>query len=283
MSDNFTGRWLVTEYVYNPDGTFAGIVHQKRYVERQSDTHLRVIQDCQPSSELESHVMGQFAGHWEFDLHINAHQREYHGIDVVGTGNPYGKNTMLGQGIWTRFGYNFTSFGVLPSPERQLTGGAFYNVNQMVARIIGVASPEKQDAIEKFPTLNLEPSIFECSNQWQGQIERYDTRGICLFKKETLIQYDKHGNINSPELTLKLNAPHATIMGTAQIDEQQIEVYGKQQQYGCLIDEILYSSDGMVIQSKSLLDVSQNTLVIIRQIQKVNQETLVDILTLKAT
>ena len=30
MSDKFLGAWLVSEYVYNPDGSFAGIVRQRR-------------------------------------------------------------------------------------------------------------------------------------------------------------------------------------------------------------------------------------------------------------
>lgn len=275
MSDNFTGRWLVSEYVFNPDGTFAGTVQQKRSVERLSDTQLRVIQDCEPSPELTSHLMNAFRGHWEFDLHITDHQREYHGVDVMGTGIPYGAGSMLGDGIWTRFGYNFTSFGLLPSPDRQLTGGAFYHANQMVARIAGVATPERQDAIEQYPVLQYMTSPIDYAKQWTGTGERYSVDGNFLNKHDISMTLD-----SSDALRLEHNPDSDILEGTFRHQGQAIALYGKRKQYGCLIDDRLYSATGLRIQSQTVLDVEHNMLVIVRQIRVSQQQQFVDILML---
>ena len=62
------GAWLVTEYVHDPDGRFAGVVRQRRTLEAVSPDRMRVTQICEPGPELADHPMGAFAGRWAFEL-----------------------------------------------------------------------------------------------------------------------------------------------------------------------------------------------------------------------
>lgn len=182
MSDKFTGNWLVTEYVHNPSGQFVGIVRQKRRLQQLEDA-IRVIQDCEISPELANHPMKDFAGHWEFDIRRDGRLRRYLGPDVVGLGVSWGENCITGQGIWPRFGHNFKSFSLIISPERQLTGGTFFNANEPIAVIIGVACPEKSDALEAWPSLNLAASLPE---NLQGKSYRYDLQGDLIAEADYL-------------------------------------------------------------------------------------------------
>jgi len=162
--DNFGGAWLVTEYVFDPDGTFAGIVKQRRVVEAIADGRLRVTQMCEPSAELADHAMGAFAGEWVFDLEVDGVHRRYLGPDVVGLGTEWQPGAMTGHGLWPRFGHEFTSYGVLVAPDRQLTGGFFSKAGRSVADIVGVAVPES-DGIE--PTLDLSVEAPAVEDEWQ--------------------------------------------------------------------------------------------------------------------
>jgi hypothetical protein len=173
MSDKFTGNWLVTEYVHHPDGAFLGIVRQKRRLVKLENT-IRVIQDCEISPELANHPMKDFAGHWEFDIERKERFRFYQGPDVLGLGVSWGENYIEGSGKWPRFGYDFKSFSLLVSPERQLTGGTFSKEHEPMAVIIGVARPEKEDALEAWPNLNLEA---KSPKHKRGKIETFNMRG----------------------------------------------------------------------------------------------------------
>ena len=51
---------------------------------------------------------------------------------------------LTARGMWTRFGYNFTSFSMLVNPNRQVTGGKFFIANEEIATIVGVAVPENE-------------------------------------------------------------------------------------------------------------------------------------------
>ena len=173
MSDKFTGNWLVTEYVHHPDGAFLGIVRQKRRLV-QLENAIRVIQDCEISPELMNHPMKGFAGHWEFDIERKGRMRLYTGPDVEGFGVSWGDNFIEGQGKWPRFGYNFKSFSLLVSPERQLTGGRFSKDHKPMAVIIGVGCPEKVDAVAVWPKLNLEA---KSPKHKRGKIETFNMNG----------------------------------------------------------------------------------------------------------
>ena len=161
--DRFGGAWLVTEYVYDPDGTYRGWVAQRRRVEPAREGRLRVTQSCRPSPELEGHPMAGFAGDWVFDMEIDGAERRYLGPDVVGAGTEWSPGAMTGRGAWPRFGYEFESFSVLVAPDRQLTGGFFSLAGRSVADIVGVAVPESA-GIE--PHLDLSALVPEVAGHW---------------------------------------------------------------------------------------------------------------------
>lgn len=142
MSDPFAGDWLVTEYVHDPDGRFAGIVRQRRTLAAVTPGVIRVTQVCEPDG-LDGHPMQAFAGTWVFDLRIDGARRLYEGPDVVGHGYEWSPGAMVGQGVWPRFGHTFESYAVLVAPDRQLTGGFFGLAGRSVADIVGVAEPDR--------------------------------------------------------------------------------------------------------------------------------------------
>ncbi len=164
MSDSFAGRWLVSEYVFDPDGRFVGVVRQLRSLERLACGRIRVTQVCEPGKSLVGHPMGAFAGKWVFELEAKGAERRYLGPDVVGCGREWSPGALTGEGIWPRFGYSFESFSVLTDPGRQLTGGFFSLAGRSVADIVGVATEDiagvamKFDAGLRWPELDLSPA-----------------------------------------------------------------------------------------------------------------------------
>ncbi|WP_420630138.1 hypothetical protein [Candidatus Leptofilum sp.] len=161
---SFLGAWLVTEYVYNPDGTFAGTIRQRRELAQLPNGRIRVTQHCQPDKALSRHPMVRFAGSPVFELSVDGRFRRYHGPAVVGTGISWGEGAMTGRGLWPDFGHNFRSFAVLPVADCQLTGGKFFNATEMIANIAGVAVPES--GASDYPTLNQ--AYRPLSREWQG-------------------------------------------------------------------------------------------------------------------
>ncbi len=164
MSDTFLGAWLVSEYVYNPNGRFVGLVRQRRELRQLANGRIRVMQHCQPEASLAGHPMARFAGEWEFELSVNGRFRHYHGPDVIGSGTVWHNGVMSGSGVWPVFGHNFRSFSILVSPTRQLTGGKFFNGSEMVANIVGVATPETPG--DDWPT--LDQCHWSDVSTWQG-------------------------------------------------------------------------------------------------------------------
>ena len=161
--DPFSGAWLVTEHVYDPDGTYRGSVAQRRRVEPADRGRIRVVQHCEPSPDLDGHPMAAFAGDWIFELQVDGPRRWYLGPDVMGAATEWQPGTMTGRGIWPRFGYEFESYSVLVAPDRQLTGGFFSLAGRSVADIVGVAVPESS-GIE--PRLDLSAPVPEVDDRW---------------------------------------------------------------------------------------------------------------------
>ena len=162
-ADPFGGDWLVTEHVFDPDGAFRGSVAQRRSVEPAPGGRLRVVQHCQPSPELDGHAMAAFAGEWVFDMEVDGAQRRYVGPDVVGVGTEWSPGAMTGRGAWPRFGYQFESYSILVTPDRQLTGGFFSLAGRSVADIVGVAVPGSA-GIE--PRLDLSAPVPDAGERW---------------------------------------------------------------------------------------------------------------------
>ena len=162
-ADRFGGAWLVTEHVYDPDGTYRGSVAQHRRVEPADRGRIRVVQHCEPSPDLDGHPMAAFAGDWTFELQVDGPRRRYLGPDVMGAATEWQPGTMTGRGIWPRFGYEFESYSVLVASDRQLTGGFFSLAGRSVADIVGVAVPESS-GIE--PRLDLSAPVPEADDRW---------------------------------------------------------------------------------------------------------------------
>lgn len=213
--DRFGGAWLVTEYVHDPDGRFAGIVRQRRTLEAVSPDRMRVTQVCEPDAELADHPMGAFAGRWVFELvkHRSGlggggggtlqtagpapdHEedsaggmRTYVGPDVVGYGIEWSPGAVTSQGFWPRFGHSFESWAVLTAPERQLTGGFFAAAGREVAAIVGVAVPDGGEwpaldlaAEPPDPTVGSEPQRrvgpLAVAERWPSPVEQLRTLAL---------------------------------------------------------------------------------------------------------
>lgn len=172
--DRFIGAWRVREYVYEPDGRLAGVVDQRRTLERVGDGRTRVVQTCEPNAELQHHAMGRFRGRWIFELEREGRVRRYLGPDVVGSGFGFGPSAMFGRGLWPRFGHGFTSFSLLTG-ERQITGGCFFDASALVARIVGVATPDHPEAT--WPALSSVTWPGEHAADWTGTVETYGSDG----------------------------------------------------------------------------------------------------------
>lgn len=195
--DRFGGAWLVTEYVHDPDGRFAGVVRQRRTLEAVSPDRMRVTQICEPGPELADHPMGAFAGRWAFELVKHRPDpegpagglRTYVGPDVVGYGVEWSPGAMTSQGFWPRFGHSFESWAVVVAPERQLTGGFFTAAGREIAAIVGVAAPDGGE----WPTLDLaakppDPGVgpeaqrrvgpLAVAERWPSPIERARTLAL---------------------------------------------------------------------------------------------------------
>ena len=149
---SFVGDWLVSEYIYTPAGEFAGIIRQRRILEPQGDV-IRLIQHCEPvlvaenvsqQAQMTINIMNKRVGEFVFDLKVEGKARHYLGEDVIGGGFSWKDGVLTAKGLWTRFGYNFTSFSMLINPNRQVTGGKFFIANEEVATIVGLAVPEAE-------------------------------------------------------------------------------------------------------------------------------------------
>jgi len=208
----FLGAWLVSEYVYNSDGAFAGIVRQRRELRRRQDGDLDVLQHCVPGLELAGHPMGDFRGDRVFALRVDGRVRRYLGPDVIGAGLVWGEGALTGRGVWPRFGHNFSSFAVLPTPDRQITGGQFFNAGERVANIIGIAAPETADVL--YPTLEGPSWPAEIASRWRGLRRRVDGSGQVLDETRIERVYTDLAGYREPEFEVTL-APRGARFGVS--------------------------------------------------------------------
>lgn len=171
MSDPFAGAWHVREYVFDVSGAPLGVVHQTRRL-ATGDGSIRVAMDCDPDAGAS---MERFRGHHEFDLVADGRLRRYRGPAVIGYGVAIDEGVVLGRGVWPVFGYNFTSYSVLVAPDRQLTGGTFHRAGEIVARIAGVAGPDRGDGT--WPALTGPTWAGDVASAWGGKRRRADASG----------------------------------------------------------------------------------------------------------
>ena len=261
--DPFADDWLVSEYVYNNDGSFAGIVRQRRRVIPQDDGTILVWQSCAPEASLSNHPMGAFAGEWEFTLTVEGRVRRYHGPEVLGTGLQWIDGVMTGLGTWPNFGHSFTSFGALVHPERQITGGKFLNGAAVMANIVGLAVPEATGS--GYPDFSGAAWPGEVAEEWHGTSTVLSAAGEMLEATALTRQYgpdrsgwwDRDGK-GKPRDTIEL-APHGgydTIEGSG---------IGTGKQSGAQYEMTLVTGLEGMQQTLTLLDNETQTLIEIRR------------------
>jgi hypothetical protein len=218
---SFLGDWLVSEYVYTPAGEYAGVIHQRRKLQPQGDV-IRVIQICEPVKAVDGistkaqevvEIMNKRVGEFVFDLKLVGKARHYLGEDVVGGGFSWRDGVLTARGLWTRFGYNFTSFSMLLNPRRQVTGGKFFVANEEIATIVGVAVPEN----EGYP----EMTDGEISGKCQGERNTISPDGelletkilesaspLAALREQSLMRQKKYGALTELEA---VTAPGETV------------------------------------------------------------------------
>lgn len=247
MKNQFTGHWLVSEYIYNSDGSFAGIVQQRRIVEPLANGKTRVIQHCAPQPALDNHPMATFKGEWVFELSVEGRARRYHGPDVIGTGLTWGEGIMTGRGVWPRFGHNFTSFAILTRENRQITGGKFYNAGEMIANIIGIAIPEIQDQRDQYPNFIGSQTPSQC---WRGKKRIFDAQGslkqqVNVERCYTTVGWQEASENGSFKITRQETADRFLVSGSA---------VGVGKQSGWLVEISAAESPEQTIEIMDMLD-----------------------------
>ena len=267
MADKFLGAWRVSEYVYNPDGTYAGIVHQRRELEQLDNGRIRVTQHCMPNDDLADHPMGNFKGTPVFELSVNGRMRRYHGPSVIGTGIAWGEGTMTGRGLWPKFEHNFRSFALLATPERQLTGGQFFKATEMIANIVGVAVPEAELEENEWPQLG--GGYWPTPMDWEGSIKEILPDGTIHSEKTLLRHYDLHEAENTfyIEETIGDQDRFST---KVVVKENHVQVQNDRQQglgktFGAMMQAELTSDLGLDLELMELLDMQAGHLVGLRK------------------
>ncbi len=269
MSDKFLGVWLVSEYVYNPDGSFAGIVRQRRELLRLDNGRIRVTQHCQPDTALDGHPMAAFTGSPVFELSVDGRFRRYHGPAVVGTGIPWGKGALTGRGLWPEFGHNFRSFAILPTANRQLTGGKFFNASQMIANIAGVAVPAEQTS--DWPTLGH--TYWPTAARWHGTIRTVSPTGETMDESSLQRTYnpihtnrlaweDSVDGIKSFICNLQSVNAHFRVNG---VSGSKRDIQGIGKTYGPLLEIEAVVGAGLILELMEVLDAEQQHIIGMRR------------------
>jgi hypothetical protein len=192
-SDGFMGSWLISEYLYTPDGTFVGILQQRRRMEPQPDGSTRVFQSCVPRLKIEDHPMAAFEGEWVYDIGRDGRYRRYYGPDMIGTGLKWGPDSLTGRGIWPRFGHNFTSFSVMIAPDRQIIGGRYFNAGECIANMIGIAVPELLGVDNPYPAFTNPVNPAEIAQTWSGTVLIFDPGYRVQAEYNMIRQFTPHG------------------------------------------------------------------------------------------
>lgn len=188
----FLGSWLVAEYIYNPSGVLVGVVHQRRELTQLENGNLRVWQFCEPCDF--EHPLAKREGEYEFELQVEGRARRYLGPDVLGSGLSWGEGVLTARGLWPRFGYNFTSFSVQTSAERQVTGGKFFSASEMVANIVGVALANRENVKrETWPEMRGPLWAHEVSECWRGTVHTADAVGMVSTERVVERRYNGLG------------------------------------------------------------------------------------------
>lgn len=273
---SFLGVWLVSEYVYNPDGSFAGIVRQRRSLAAMPSDRLLVHQICQPEASLAGHPMTAFAGEWVFELSTEGRVRRYHGPDVIGAGLGWGADAMIGQGLWPQFGHNFSSFAILPQPGHQLTGGKFFHASEMVANIVGVALPKAET--NGWPDFSGPDWPGDATWRWQGERRSFGPDGSFISEQQVVrIYVGRLWLENGAIIAFEADGRHWQM--EAQIGDSQL--FGLATQAGPMLEMTAYDDAGHCLKALEVHDAARGHLVGIHRHLRDNQLERVDVLHLR--
>lgn len=255
------GAWRVSEYVYNPDGSFAGIIRQRRELLQLPNGKTRVIQYCTPEPELAGHPMGEFNGKRMFELTTDGRARRYHGPEVVGTGLAWGEGAMTGRGLWPLFGHNFSSFAVRVHSERQIAGGKFFNATEMIANIIGLAIPERHKSDTFWPDFSGPQWPGEVAHHWYGTRRTINADGSEITEVPIERHYDGMAWVDTlPDgkfgVQLEPNGPRWRVSGA---------IEGLAKRYGWLLEIEAHTEFGTTFEFLEVLDADQGYIIGIRR------------------
>jgi hypothetical protein len=189
MIDKFLGDWRISHYVYNANGSFAGILRERRTLESQGEGRVRVVSQIEPSHELARHAVQQLAGEWVHEIDTNENlprQLPYRGYPIIGSeinGKrlDWGWNTITEHGQWGAFA--FTAFGALINPQRQVIATIFEPTgvrkitfrpqSDTYAKMIGIAVPSEED----YPEFTGAQKAQEVAELWRGAWQTFNVDG----------------------------------------------------------------------------------------------------------
>jgi hypothetical protein len=242
MNDEFLGAWRVSEYVYNPDGAFVGVVHQRRRLERLANGDLRLWQFCEPCDF--DHPMAKRLGEYVFALRVEGRVRRYLGPDVIGTGLSWGEGALTGSGFWPRFGYSFTSFSIQAGAGRQVTGGRFFEAGVMMANIFGVAEVESVESNEvensKWPRLEGPHWPGAVSALWRGTMTTVSGEGTVIAERAAERRYNGSGWEDAHDAdAVRLEENGGAFRAFSK------NMQGLARRYGWMLEGELFAEDGM--------------------------------------
>jgi hypothetical protein len=247
MTGPFLGVWMVSEYVYNPHGVFAGVVHQRRELTRLENGNLRVWQLCEPCDF--DHPIAQRVGEYVFDLRIEGRARRYLGPDVVGSGLSWGEGVLTARGLWPRFGHNFTSFSMQTGAERQVTGGKFFNAGEMVANIVGVAEAAGTRPARTWPRLDGPTWPGEVSECWRGKLRTLSAEGTLVAEWVAERRYDRSGWEDAHDAdSVRLEENGGPFLSFSK------NMRGIARRYGWMLEGDMYGEAGVSVEWMDVLD-----------------------------
>ena len=160
--------WRVRQFVYNPDGSWVGLLRQRRQTFGLSDGRLMVQQHTLAEQDLGEHPTTQLLGQHEYAVESNDRLRRYVGPAVEGSGLTWGPGVATGRGWWPQQGLTFDSFSVSVRQNYQINGGTFSQAGLPFALVVGLAQPESDPDSPDWPQLSGSQWAAEVSPRWQG-------------------------------------------------------------------------------------------------------------------
>lgn len=255
------GAWRTTQYIYNPDGSFAGTIRQRRELFQLPNGNTRIIHYDTPQPELDGHPMSQFSGKRKVDVVNDGRARRYLGPDLIGSGLAWDEGVTAGQGLLPTYGHNFTSLAMQVDIERQLTWGRYYNATEAVATIIGIAVPERYKGDPDWPALDGPHWPHQVAIDWEGYRRTINPDGSQITQVPLKRHYDGQNwedGLPDGKFALQLAEHGSRWMVSGAIS-------GIAKQSGWLLEIEAHSEFGTCIKMAEVLDAEHKNIVGIRR------------------